>query len=187
MVLCNIDSFSHELFLYTYSSTHSSTLKPKSYFYQVSMAEIFGAVASGAGLLSLSIQLLDSAQRLKGFYNATENAPQTVADLSFELRTMSLSLRLLERHRRDDILGEELLDRCTMTCTRMIGKIKSAVSKMERQLQRSRYVGRMYAAFKEPEMRKLLEEMEHAKSSMLFAYTVYCRYVAFRHSPSARH
>jgi hypothetical protein len=151
------------------------------------MAEIFGAVASGAGLLSLSIQLLESAQRLKGFHNATENAPQTVADLSFELRTMSLSLRMLERHRRDDILSEELLDRCTMTCTRMIGKIESAVSKMERQLQRSRYVGRMYAAFKEPEMRKLLEEMEHAKSSMLFAYTVYCRYVVFQHSPSARH
>jgi hypothetical protein len=151
------------------------------------MAEIFGAVASGAGLLSLSIQLLESAQRLKGFYNATKNAPQTVADLSSELHTMSLSLRMLERHRRDDILGEELLDRCTMTCTRMIGKIKSAVSKMERQLQRSRNVGRMFAAFKEPEMRRLLEEMEHAKSSMLFAYTVYCRYVVFHHSPSARH
>jgi hypothetical protein len=101
MVLCNIDSFSHELFLYTYSSTHSSTLKPKSYFYQVSMAEIFGAVASGAGLLSLSIQLLDSAQRLKGFYNATENAPQTVADLSFDTRPSRVRrVRLCHVHLR---------------------------------------------------------------------------------------
>jgi len=141
------------------------------------MAEIFGVVASGAGLLSLSIQLLESAQRLKGFYNASKNASQAVADLSFDLHTMSLSLRQLESHRRGDMLGDELLGRCITTCIRMIGKIESAMSKMEHQLQRSRKVGRMYAAFKEPEMRKLLEEMEQAKSSMLFAYVSYCRYV----------
>ena len=35
------------------------------------MAEIFGAVASGAGLLSLSMQLLESSQKLKSFYDTT--------------------------------------------------------------------------------------------------------------------
>jgi NAD(P)H-flavin reductase len=33
----------------------------------------------------------------------------------------------------------------------------------------------VYSAFKEPEMRKLLEELEHAKTSMLFAYMSYCQ------------
>lgn len=51
------------------------------------MAEIFAAVASGAGLMSLAIQLLESSQKLKDFYNASKDAPQTVADLSFELET----------------------------------------------------------------------------------------------------
>jgi hypothetical protein len=139
------------------------------------MAEIFGAVASGAGLISLAIQLLESSQKLKGFYNATKDAPQAVADLGFELETMSLSLRQLEVHRRGDVGGDGLLGRCLLTCDRMVAKIEIAVSNMERQLQRSRNVGRLYAAFKEPDIRKLLEELEQAKSSMLFAYMSYCQ------------
>ena len=139
------------------------------------MAEIFGAVASGAGLISLAVQLLESSQKLKAFYDASKGAPQAVADLGFELETMSLSLRQLEFHRRSDVLGDELLSRCYLTCSKMVGKIEIAVKKMERQLQRSRSMGRLYAAFKEPDTRKLLEELEQAKSSMLFAYMSYCQ------------
>jgi hypothetical protein len=139
------------------------------------MAEIFGAIAGGAGLISLAFQLLESSQKLKGFYDASKDAPQAVADLSFELETMSLSLRQLESHRRKDVLGDELLGRCLLTCNKLVGKIEGAVNKMERQLQRSRNMGRLYAAFKEPDTRKLLEELEQAKSSMLFAYMSYCQ------------
>jgi hypothetical protein len=39
------------------------------------MAEIFAAVASGAGLLSLAIQLLESSRKLKGFYDTSKDAP----------------------------------------------------------------------------------------------------------------
>jgi hypothetical protein len=54
------------------------------------MAEIFAAVASGAGLVSLAIQLLESSQKLKGLYNASKSAPKTASDLCFELETLSL-------------------------------------------------------------------------------------------------
>jgi hypothetical protein len=57
----------------------------------------------------------------------------------------------------------------------MTAKIEAAVDKMEYVLRKSRGVGRMYAAFKEPEISKLLEGLEHAKSSMLFAYMSYCQ------------
>jgi hypothetical protein len=139
------------------------------------MAEIFAAVASGAGLLSLAIQLLESSRKLKGFYDTSKDAPQAVADLSFELETMSLSLHQLEKHRRADTLDDSLLDRCVITCTRMTAKVEAAIAKMEHLLKRFRGVGMVYSAFKEPEMRKLLEELEHAKSSMLFAYMSYCQ------------
>jgi hypothetical protein len=59
------------------------------------MADIFGAVASGAGLASLALQLVDTAQKLKTLYNATKDAPSAVAELSFELETMSLSIHQL--------------------------------------------------------------------------------------------
>jgi hypothetical protein len=136
------------------------------------MAEIFAAVASVAGLLSLAIQLLESSRKLKGFYNTSRDAPQAVADLSFELETMPLSLRQLEKHR---LLDDQLLGRCVVTCTRMTAKVEAAIAKMDHLLKRSRGVGMLYTAFKESEMRKLLEELEYAKSSMLFAYMSYCQ------------
>jgi hypothetical protein len=139
------------------------------------MAEIFGAVASAAGLVSLAIQLLESSQKLKSFYNVGKDAPQAVADLSFELETMSLSLRQLAIHRQADIASDALLGRCMMTCALMTTKIEAAVAKMEHFLRKFRSVGRIYAAFKEPEVMKLLEGLEHANSSMLFAYMSYCQ------------
>ena len=63
------------------------------------MAEIFGAVASGAGLISLSMQLLESSQKLKGFYDSCRDAPETVRQLCFDLETMSMALRHFEQYR----------------------------------------------------------------------------------------
>ena len=149
------------------------------------MAEVFGAVASGAGLVSLSLQLIDSAQKLKKLYNASRDAPTFVADLCFELETMSLSLRQLNSHRNPSLTGDQLLGRCFTTCTRMVMKIEVAVEKIERLIQRCRAGGRLYMAFKEPEIRELLEEMERAKSSMSFAYMSYCQYVVITETASS--
>jgi len=148
------------------------------------MAEVFAAVASGAGLVSLSIQLIDSAQKLKKLYNASKDAPATVADLCFELETMSLSLRQLNSHRNANIAGDELLGRCFTTCTRMVMKVEVTVTKIERLIQRRHVGGRLYMAFKEPEIQDLLDELERAKSSMSFAYMSYCQYVVVTEGPS---
>lgn len=133
------------------------------------MAEIFGAVASGAGLASLSGQLIQSAQKLKSLHNASRDAPTTVADLCHELETVSLNLRLLESHRQSNILGDELLERCVSVCARMVAKIQAAVDRMSSLMNRSRLTGRIYTAFKEPETKQLLEDMERAKTSLLAA------------------
>jgi hypothetical protein len=141
------------------------------------MAEIFGAVASGAGLISLSMQLLESSQKLKSFCDTARNAPDTVARLCFDLETMSLALRQFEQYRQQDILGSDLLSRCIEACEQAVARIKAAVDKIDRLLQKTRFAGRLYMGFKEPEVRELLEEMEHAKSSLHLAYTSYCQYV----------
>ncbi|KAM0722808.1 hypothetical protein Q7P37_002250 [Cladosporium fusiforme] len=146
------------------------------------MAETVGAVASAAGLISLSMQLVESSQKLKKLYKASRDAPSTIADLCFELETMSLSLRQLESHRNADILGDELLGRCVVTCTRMVAKIGEAVGKIERLIKKSSIAGRVYMAFKEPEIDKLLGEMEQAKSSMSFAYMSFCHSWSVRES-----
>jgi hypothetical protein len=142
------------------------------------MAEIFGAVASGAGLVSLSMQLLDSAQKLKGFCDLCRDAPETVKQLYSDLETMALALRQFEQYRQNDVFGSELLSRCIVACDQAVARIKTAIDKVDRLLSRARFAGRIYMGFKEPEVRKLLEDMERAKSSMLLAYTSYCQYVS---------
>jgi hypothetical protein len=140
------------------------------------MAEIFGAVASGAGLVSLSMQLLESTQKLKGFYDSCRDAPDTVRQLCFDLETMALALRQFEQYRQNDVFGSELLDRCILACDQAVAKIKVAVEKVDRLLSKAHLAGKLYMGFKEPELRRLLEDMQHAKSSMLLAYTSYCQY-----------
>ena len=66
------------------------------------MAEVLGVVAGGAGLLSLSIQLLESAKKLKNFNDSVRNAPERLVTLGFELETLSLMLQQLEAHRQRD-------------------------------------------------------------------------------------
>jgi hypothetical protein len=140
------------------------------------MAEIFGAVASGAGLVSLSMQLLESAQKLKGFYDSARDAPETLEYLYHDLETMSLALQQFERYRQSDIPGNELLERCIVTCERSVRSITTTVDKVDRLIHRARFAGRVYMGFKEPEVKRLLQEMEHAKSSMSLAYMGYCQY-----------
>jgi len=142
------------------------------------MAEIFGAVASGAGLISLSMQLLESSQKLKSFCDTARNAPETVSRLCFDLETMSLALHQFEQYRQQDILGSELLSRCIETCGHAVSRIQVAVDKIDRLLHKTRFAGRVYLGFREPEVRMLLEDMEHAKSSLHLAYTSYCQYAA---------
>jgi hypothetical protein len=142
------------------------------------MAEIFGAVASGAGLISLSMQLLESSQKLKSFCDTARNAPETVLRLCFDIETMSLALHQFEQYRQQDILGSELLSRCIRACEQAVSRIRIAVDKVDRLLHKTRFAGRVYMGFKEPEVRMLLEDMEHAKSSLHLAYTSYCQHAA---------
>lgn len=139
------------------------------------MAEIFAAVASGAGLVSLAIQLLESSRKLKGLYDTAKDAPSNVKDLCFDLETLSLQLRQLEQHRQHDHLNTELLDRCIAQCQRRTDKVSDVVDDMARYIRRSAAFGRLYAAFKEPEVEKLLDELERAKSSLSFTYLNYCQ------------
>lgn len=150
------------------------------------MAEIFGAVASGAGLVSLSMQLLESTQKLKGFYDTSRDAPDTVRRLCFDLETMSISLRQFEGYRQNDTAEDELLERCILTCNQSVANITTAVEKVDCLLRKFKLVGKLYMGFREPEIRKLLDDMEHAKSSMCLAYMSYCQCVHSEQHPRVR-
>lgn len=149
---------------------------PLNFAYQ--MAEVFGMAAGVAGMASLAIQLMESSRKLHALYHTSKDAPDTVNQLSFELTTLSKHILQLERmrHRPDgscDTDCDEMLSRCLYTCAMMSAKIKIAVDKVDCALQKSRFAGSLYMAFKEAEIRKLLEEMEQAKTSMILAHLQY--------------
>ena len=52
------------------------------------MAEVFGIAAGTIGVVSLSIQLAESLQKVKSFYSAVKNAPTQAEELIEEIEIM---------------------------------------------------------------------------------------------------
>ncbi|KAK5119256.1 hypothetical protein LTR85_007870 [Meristemomyces frigidus] len=144
------------------------------------MAELLGVVSAGAGLVSLSGQLLDSAQKLKRFHDDATNAPRALQKLGFDLRTIALLLRELERYRlHNDDGSDGLLMRCMSRLQEEVKDVQVLVQSLGRRLDKSRIAGRLSKAFKEPEIRKCLVGLEHAKSSVLLAHQIYTQCLVF--------
>jgi hypothetical protein len=135
---------------------------------------IFGLVASGAGLLSLSVQLIECATRLKKIYHAAQDAPKTIARLVSGLEIMAMALRQLEQHRQQGNPAEALLIRCIAECQLGIAEIQLLVKQMEDYMTRyTRLSGKLYAAFQQRDMKELLQNLERAKSSLELACMIY--------------
>lgn len=137
------------------------------------MAEIFGATAGGAGLISLALQLGESAIKLKRLHNTIKEVPETVLVLSFDLKTVALTLQNLEKHRQHDDHDAALLKRCILRFERSARKISAILGKIEARIQAPRRMGRLYGAFKEQAVLKLLVELEQAKSSVMLSLQMY--------------
>ena len=134
----------------------------------------FGVATGGAGLLSLAFQLGETAVKLKRIFNSVKNAPRTISRLAFHLETMVLALHHLEQYREQDIHGGALLIRCITECQEQTSEIKHLVEKMDQCMTKhEKFGGRVYTAFKEREVKELLNELERAKSSLELACTMY--------------
>lgn len=134
---------------------------------------ILGAVSGSAGLLSLSVQLFESSQKLKAFYDAVRDAQETLDDLVFDLETMALTFRHLERHRQEDEHDDELLDRAIAQCRRCTAPIQTTVDALAMRMRKHRRMGRAYTAWKEQDISKLMLDLERAKSSLQLAVLSY--------------
>lgn len=140
------------------------------------MAEIFGAVASGAGLLSLAIQLLEKAESIRSFYGRTKNAPETLLNIGHQLETVSLLLQELEKHRQHDGYDASLLLRCISQCQHFAGQMERLVSRLQSRLSRLHFLGKVMVALRDDECAKLLSDLEQAKSSIMLAFQMYTLY-----------
>ncbi|KAJ3517500.1 hypothetical protein NM208_g14693 [Fusarium decemcellulare] len=130
------------------------------------MAEVLGIAASGAGLLSLSLQLIDGAQKLRQRYESTEKLPESIKNLTEDLETMAWQLRIVETD-ADDILEQQrgpiMLARCrgrlesvTKQLTSLTAVVPVALSKRSR----------LKAALQSKKWKSELEELQSQSTSL---------------------
>lgn len=138
------------------------------------MAEIFGAAASGAGLLSLAIQLGDCAVKLKSFYEEVEKAPKSLNWLSREIKTLALLLKQIDGARfENDLVDTDVLAQSIELCTECTEEIVEATNKLESIMRKYRAAGRVYSAFRLRDVTDLCANLERAKSSLVLAFQVF--------------
>ncbi|KAI1621980.1 hypothetical protein EDD37DRAFT_652334 [Exophiala viscosa] len=135
---------------------------------------ILGIVTGAAGLLSLAIELGESAEKLRRLYHGVKGAPKTIEVLMVDLETMSMALCEVERTRQRDTSTSAILERCIFRCQQSTGTIKHVVEKMESCIAKhNRLRGKLYTAFRERDVKELLDDLERAKTSLHLAYTMY--------------
>lgn len=137
------------------------------------MAEV-AVVASAAGLVSLGLQLTESAQKLKHFYSFAKAAPENLNNLIFETETLLLLLGQIDSHRYDlsETEGVALM-RYVSTCEQAATTLNDMVTKLSTATQRFRIRGSLYAAFKEQDLKTCRQELDRARASLSFAYQLY--------------
>ena len=140
------------------------------------MAEVFGAVTGGVGLLSLGLQLAESARKLKSFYERAKHMRSTLSDIAHDLETVALTLQELARHRQGERSSGALLERCALRCKEKADEIDTLVNRLGQKIDRFGVAGRAYAAIKQADASALLTELEQAKSSIMLALQPYALY-----------
>jgi hypothetical protein len=135
---------------------------------------ILGIAAGSAGLLSLSIQLGDSALKLRRMYQRAKDAPRNISNIVFELETIAMILREIENQRQQSGYFSPLIHRCISQCQKSVVEIQELIDKIDRHLiSHGRLGSNIYSALKESEMLGYLGKLERVKSSLELAYMMY--------------
>jgi hypothetical protein len=135
---------------------------------------ILGIVAGGAGLLSLSIQLCESAVKLNRILQSAKDAPKRISRLVFGLETTAIALREIEHQRQKSGYHGVVLLRCLAQCQESVAEIEELINNIDIKLGKNAKIrGRLYTVFKEPDLKELFDKLDKARDSLEFAYMMY--------------
>lgn len=137
------------------------------------MAEIFSAVASGAGLFSLTLQLAEGATKIKRLYDLSKNAPARLLTLSHELETLVFMLQQLQERWRLDSSHEPLLTRCVAQCEQSAKRITDLVDRLENRINRLKGIGKYFAALPDGEVKDCLSQLEQSKTTLMLVFDMF--------------
>jgi hypothetical protein len=138
------------------------------------MAEAFGVAAGVFGVVSLSIQLAESVQKVKSFYANVKNAPPRLADLLDEIAEMSELISELEQEQRStSVVTSPLMKRCIESSLKAVEYFAAFSVELDTRVKRRKIGGGVKFALGQEEIGRMLNRVERAKSLLTLAYMQY--------------
>lgn len=141
------------------------------------MAEVFGVVASGMGVVSLAFQVADSVKKLKDFYGLMKDAPEDIHLALDEVEVLSIVLEDIDRDIQQQLFPSPAIKAAAMKslrmCTVASEALKTLVQELEKNIVASKKRGAFKAALKKDKVDRFRERLESAKSTMLVANHCY--------------
>jgi len=140
------------------------------------MAEVVGVVV---GVVSLGVQLAESLQKVKRFYDTVRDAPERLADTIDEIGSLSAILTELEKdsatNGADDVPS---MQRCVATCRNAVDRFSTYANSLESRIKRCRGRGSIKFAMKSESIESVIVGLESSKSNLVLAYMLYREAIA---------
>lgn len=136
------------------------------------MAETLGIVAGAFGIASLSIQLAESVQKVKSFYENVKNAPPRLANLIEEIEGVSECVKELEHeYQSTSLVTSASLQRCIKSSREAVDYFETFAVGLQSRTKKSRFTGGLRFALSQDDIERMLGKLERLKSLLTMAYT----------------
>lgn len=140
------------------------------------MAEVVGVVV---GVVSLGVQLAESLQKVKRFYDTMRGAPERLADIIDEIGSLSDILTELEQHPTSSGPNTgPTMQRCVAACRKAVDRFSTFADSLESRMKRSKRLGSVKFAMKNETVESVIASLESSKSNLVLAYMMYREAVA---------
>lgn len=140
------------------------------------MAEVVGVVV---GVVSLGVQLAESLQKVKRFYNTVRDAPERLADIIDEIASLSDILRELEEDPTSNGANTgSNMQRCVAACRKAVDRFSNYANSLESRMKRCKGRGSIKLAMKNESVESVIASLESSKSNLVLAYMLYREAIA---------
>ncbi|KAI9645574.1 hypothetical protein NHQ30_006316 [Ciborinia camelliae] len=145
------------------------------------MAEI-GAIASGMGVTSLGLQLLDGIRKLKQFWGEVKDAPEDMRYALEQLETLSLVLSDIHTDDPDlPLIPSATATKCLELCRRGADMLSTVVKDLNGAISKRRNIGGAKVVLKKDTIEKFRNRLRDAQYMLMLSRQTYSEALQIEH------
>ena len=133
------------------------------------MAEMFGAVASGVGIASFAVQIVDSGMKLNELWNAIKDAPEEIKWLKEDIDSINTILQELDAQQALTTCTPSATKVCYAACRRTAETLENVVTELENTISRKKRRGSLKVVLKKEILASHKTRLSEAKASLSLA------------------